>query len=71
MIMKLKMCTIGKIFGKIYLKAIADTFFQYVVCNQVRDGVRHEGKGDDSIFRWEGSDPSPVPPLVANPDPSR
>ena len=44
-IMKLKMCTIGKIFGKICPKAIGDTFFQYVVCNQRRDGVRHEGKG--------------------------
>ena len=48
--MKLKMCTIGKIFGKIYLKAIRDTFFQYVVCNQGRDGVRHERKGENSIF---------------------
>ena len=40
--MKMKMCTIGKIFGKICLKAIGDTSFQYVVCNQGRDG---EGKG--------------------------
>ena len=52
MIMKLKMCTTGKIFGKICLKAVRDTFFQYVVCNQERDGVRYEGKGEDSIFWW-------------------
>ena len=36
--MKLKMCTTGKTFGKICLKAIRDTFFQHVVCNQRRDG---------------------------------
>ena len=47
MIMKLKMCTTGIIFGKICLKAIRDTFFQYLVCNQGRDRVRHEGKGED------------------------
>ena len=50
MIMKLKMFTIGKIFGKI--------------C-----GVKHEEKGDDSIFSRGGSEPSPVPLLIANPDP--
>ena len=50
--MKLKMCTAGKIFDKICLKAIRDTFFQYVICNQGRDGVRHKGKGEDSIFWW-------------------
>ena len=37
--------------------------------DQGRDGVRHEEKGEDSIFWWRGSEPSPVPPLVANPDP--
>ena len=47
LIMKLKMCTTGTIFGKICLKAIRDTFLQYLVCNQERDGVRHEGKGED------------------------
>ena len=67
--MKLKTCTTSKIFGKIYLKAITDTFFQYVVYNQGRDRVRHEGNGEDSIFWWKGSEPSPVLPLVANPDP--
>ena len=43
--MKVKMCTIGKIFGKICLNAIGDTFLQYVVCKRGRDGVRHKGKG--------------------------
>ena len=66
--MKLKMCTIGKIFGKIYLKAIRDTFFQYVVCNQGRDGVKHEGKWEDSVFLLGGFRLSPVPPLAANLD---
>ena len=42
--MKLKMCTTSKIFGK---KAIRDTFFQYVVFNQGRNG-----KGETSIFWW-------------------
>ena len=69
MITKLKMCTTGKIFGKICLKAIRDTFFQYVVCNQRRDGVSHEGKGEDSFFWWGGSKTSQVPPLVENSDP--
>ena len=49
--MKLKMCTASKYFGKIYLKTIRDTFFQHVVCNQRRDGVRHKRKGEDYIFR--------------------
>ena len=51
--MRLKMCTTGKTFGKICLKTITDTFFPYVVCNQRRDGLRHEGKEEDSIF-WCG-----------------
>ena len=50
--MKMKMCTIGKIFDKICLKAIRDNFSQYMVCNQARDGVRHEGKWKGSIFWW-------------------
>ena len=44
----MKMCTKDKIFGKIYLKAYRDTSFQCVVCNQERDVVRHEGKGEGS-----------------------
>ena len=52
MIMKLKICTTDKIFGNICLKVVRDTFFQYVVCNQERDGVRYKGKGEDSIFWW-------------------
>ena len=62
------MCTTSKIFCKICLKAIRDTFFQYVVCNQRRDGVRHKEKGEDSIFWWGGLKSSPVSPLVANSD---
>ena len=42
--MKLKMYIRGKSFGKVCVKDILDTLFQYVVCNQGRDGVRHEGK---------------------------
>ena len=45
MIVKLKICVAGKIFGKLGLKTIRDTFFsKYVVCDQERNGVRHEGK---------------------------
>ena len=51
--MKLKMCATDKIFHKICVKPIRDAFFQYVVCNQGREGVRHEGKGEDPIFWWE------------------
>ena len=40
--MKPKMCTTGKIFGKICLKAVRDTFFQYVIWNQERDEVRYK-----------------------------
>ena len=79
--MKLKMCSTGKIFDKICLKAIRDTFFQYVVCNQRKVGVRHEEKGGDPIFlvrsdiqqrdkvqtfEHEWGEPSPVSPLVEN-----
>ena len=43
--MKLKMCTTSKTFDKICLKTIRDTFFQHVVCNQRRDGVRYKERG--------------------------
>ena len=66
--MQLKMCTTGKHSGKICLKAVRDFLCQYVVCNQGRDGVKHEGKGENSIFWRGGSEPSQVPPLVANPN---
>ena len=49
--MKLKMCTTGKTFAKTCLKNNIDTFLQHVVYNQWRDGVRHEGKGEGSIFQ--------------------
>ena len=68
MIMKLKMCTTGEKFVSVYLKAIRDISFQYVVCHQRQDGLRHEGKREDSIFWWGGPEYSPVPPLVTNPD---
>ena len=51
-IMKLKMCSTGNILGEICLKSVRDTFFQCVVCNQEKDGVKHEEKGEDSIFWW-------------------
>ena len=54
--MKLKIRTIGNIFGKICLKAIRD-----------EKKRRHEGKGEDSIFWWRGSESSLVLPLDANP----
>ena len=31
-------------FGKICLKSVGDIFFQYVICNQERDGVRKKKK---------------------------
>ena len=34
------------------LKAIRDTFFQYVVCNQGKNGIKHEGKGEYLISWW-------------------
>ena len=48
--MKLKMCTTGKILGQICLKVFRDTFVQYVVCNQERDGVRHKKHSEECIW---------------------
>ena len=48
-IVQLKMHTTGKIFGKICLKAVRDTYFflQYVVCDQGGDtGTQIFGEGD-------------------------
>ena len=53
-IMKLKIYTTVQNFAQVCLKAIRYTFFQYVVSNHGRDGVRH-------VF--------PVLPLVASPGP--
>ena len=52
--MKLKMCTTGKTFDKICLKTIRDTFFQHVVCNQRRDGMRYKERGRNPFFggKW-------------------
>ena len=43
------MCTAGKLFGIVCPKAIRD-FLLMCVCDQMRDEVRHEGKGEDSVF---------------------
>ena len=43
--MKLKMCTTDKSFGKICLKAIRNTLFQYVIFNQGGDGGETWKKG--------------------------
>ena len=67
---EIKMSNIGKSLGKICLKAITDTFFQYGVWDQAVDRVEHEGKRQDSFFWW-GWYPvgGGVLPLFANPDP--
>ena len=45
MIVKVKMCIKGKVFGKICVKNYQRFLFsKYVICNQERNGVRHEGK---------------------------
>ena len=43
--MKMKMYTIEKSFDKFFLKAVKHTFSLYVVRNQGRDGMKHNGKG--------------------------
>ena len=35
---------------EIYVKAIRDNLLQYVVCHQVRDGERHQGKVGIQFF---------------------
>ena len=47
--MNLKMCTTGKIYSKFIQKLLE--------MDQGRDGVRHEGKGEDSIFGGEDQSP--------------
>ena len=42
-----------KHFGEICVKTLEIPFVQLVLCDQGRDGVRHEGKGEDSIL-WRG-----------------
>ena len=51
--MKLKLCITDKIFAKICLKLIRDMLLKYAICYQGRDGVRHEGKGEDSFSGGE------------------
>ena len=49
MIVKQKMRTAGKIFGKICLRN-RDTFLSNMVCDQGRDGVRPEGMWRNQFF---------------------
>ena len=45
MIVKLKFCFAGKLFGKFVFKNYQRYLFsKYVVCDQESNGVRHEGK---------------------------
>ena len=41
-VMKLRICTTGKTFGKICLQTNKNTFSQHVFCNQRRDKVRRD-----------------------------
>ena len=80
MIVLQKMHVTSKIFGKFYLNSIKDTFFQYVVCNQRRDG-KHKEKGrlnflvegdiwrrKEGIFEILGVSRSPpLHPLIGKP----
>ena len=71
MTMLLKMHASGKIFGKICLKAIRDTFSQYVICDQGDSiflvGVISNRRGKFKLFGFQG-DPPKFPPLVGHPD---
>ena len=42
-----------------------------MIHNQKQHGENEEEKGEGSIFWWGRSEPCPVPPLVANPDPHK
>ena len=42
-----------------------------MIHNQEQHGEREEEKGESSIFWWGRSEPCPVSPLVANPDPHK
>ena len=67
MIVLLKIYTTSKIFGKIFLKAVGDTFFQYVVCDQGREGglgVTFNRKGKFKLLFFQGDPVPQVPPLV-------
>ena len=80
--MKLKMCTTVDIFCLICLKAVRDTFFQFLHWNQGKDRARREERGNNSVlvrsdiqqkgevqnFGHELVELSQAPPLVANPD---
>ena len=69
----LKMHASGEIFDKICLKAIRDTFFQYVVCDQgtgelIFSVVVIQQKGKTQTF-WFAERPPKFSPLVGHPDP--
>ena len=40
-IMRLQICTTSTIFVKICLEAVRDTFFQYLICDQGKKGVKY------------------------------
>ena len=54
--MKPKLSNKRNIFCRICLKAIGDFLFflQYIVSNQRRDRVRHEGRGNTQFLPWVG-----------------
>ena len=62
----------GKLFGKIGLKVISKTFFQYVVSDHARNGgTQFFGEGDilqKGKVQTFGLAPLQVSPLVAHPD---
>ena len=71
MIVLLKIYVVGKIFGKIYLKAIRPFFFQCVVCDQVREGelgVIFNRKGKSKLLVLQGDTLPQFPPLVWHPN---
>ena len=74
MIVLLKMHASGKIFNKICLKAIRNTFFfHYVVCDQGTGGTKFFSGGDIQQKRkvqtfWLAGRPPKFPPLKGHPD---
>ena len=53
MVVKLKMRTADKFFDKVCIKTLEMSFVQYVVYNQRRGAIRHEGKENDSKYLME------------------
>ena len=46
----MKICITGKIFGKICLQAVRDTFLQSVIWNQERDRVRQKKHSEECAW---------------------